>query len=315
MMDQDADRAAWRANLEAIYDELMAKPVGELFDAKAVSAAVEALYTEEALRDGWKPLARLAWILLLGQLKDDKHTVGSYVPEAQRAAIDEWVRDPDVVPERLIREMADDEAVRETIAALIYDALREFQDKVNPFFSEWGLPALLKRLGPFGFGGVAKLFDSVRAEFERRLEPEMRRFLASFAGRGAERVASHVIDHAGDPAFIALRQRTMKWLLDQEVAALFSEKNEALADGAEEIARETMAFALQRPIVRERRRLMVEQLIVLHAKQPLSEALAAYGIKARPSFDVIAAATWPIVRAALATRAGRAWLASVPGAG
>lgn len=303
----------WRDHLESLYDAVLAVPVGRLLHPRTTSDAVESALSPEVIERGVRPAARLGWILLLGQLRDDKRRIGDYVSDEGREALEELAARPDVMPERLIREIFEDEASREVAADLIYDALREFQDKVNPFFAEWGLPSLLKRLGPFGLGGMGKAFDSLRGEFEKRLEPEMRRFLATFTGRGVRRAANYVIDHSGDRAFIGLRKRLLQWVLDQTVAGTIASAGEPLLDRGQEIGEELASHAVGLDSVRSRRRLVVEQLVTLHAEQPLGEALAQYGITARPDFDLAARFTWPIVRAALSSEAGRRWLLAITG--
>jgi len=301
----------WRANLEAIYDAILRVPVGSLLHPRSTSDIVEAALSPAALDDGIRPAGKLFWILLLGQLRDDKHRLAEYVPDDGREALEDLATRPDIVPERLIREIFEDEAAREVAADMIYDALREFQDKVNPFFAEWGLPALLKRLGPFGLGGMSKAFDGLRGEFEKRLEPEMRRFLTTFTGRGVKRAADYAIDHSGDRAFIALRKRLVRWVLDQTVASLIGSIGEPLLNQGHDVAVDIAAHALAMDSVRARRRLVVEQLVALHAAQPLGEALSQYGITARPNLDLVARATWPFVRAALSSESGARWLASL----
>jgi hypothetical protein len=301
----------WRRNLEAIYDAILAVPVGRLFHARTTADAVEAALSREAVHDGYLPASKLAWILLLGQLRDDRRRLGEYVHDEGREALEEIAARPDVVPERLLQEILDDDAAREVMGDLIYEALREFQDKVNPFFAEWGLPALLKRLGPFGLGGMGKAFDSLRGEFEKRLEPEMRRFLTTFTGRGVKRVGAYVVDHAGDRSFIALRKRLVRWGLDQTVSGTVAATGEPLLNRGYEVAADIGAHAIGLDSVRARRRLVVEQLVTLHAGQRLGDALAQYGITARPDFDLAARMTWPFVRAALTSEAGARWLASL----
>jgi hypothetical protein len=301
----------WRDHLESLYDAVLREPVGRLLSARTTADAVEAAVSREAVADGYLPAWRVIWILLLGQLRDDRRRIGEYVHDEGRAALEDLAARPDVVPERLLHEVLEDEAAREVMGDLIYEALREFQEKVNPFFADWGLPSLLKRLGPFGLGGMGKAFDTMRAEFEKRLEPEMRRFLTSFTGRGVKRVGAYLVDHAGDRSFIALRKRLVRWVLDQTVAETVASTGEPLLNRGQEIATEIGAHVIGLDSVRARRRLVVEQLVTLHAAQPLGEALAQYGITARPDFDLAARLTWPFVRAALSSEAGTRWLQSL----
>ena len=53
---------------------------------------------------------------------------------------------------------------------------------VNPFFAEWGLPAILRKVLPIGASAVMKSLESVKGEFDRRLE--LRPLLAEFAQLG-----------------------------------------------------------------------------------------------------------------------------------
>ncbi|MFO0592237.1 MAG: hypothetical protein U0441_32130 [Polyangiaceae bacterium] len=308
--DREAE-ALWRDNLEALYDAVLAAPVGELLHPRSSADAVEAAVSPDVIDNAYRPGSKLIWILLLGQLRDDKRRFAEYVPDEGRDALEELATRPDVVPERLLHEIFEDEAAREVAGDMIYDALREFQDKVNPFFAEWGLPSLLKRLGPFGLGGMSKGFESLRGEFEKRLEPEMRRFLTTFTGRGVKRAADYVIAHSGDRAFIGMRKRLVRWLLDQSVAGTVASAGEPLLNRGVEVFTDIAAHAIGLDSVRARRRMIVEQLVTLHASQPLGEALAQYGITARPDFDLLARVTWPFVRAALSSEPGARWLQSL----
>lgn len=309
-----AGEELWKSSIENLYDAILKTPVGQLLSPALTADAIEAALSQSAFDHGLRPLARLAFILLMSQLKDDKRRFGEYVPDGGREALEELAARSDAVPERLIREVFEDEAAREVMGDLIYDALREFQDKVNPFFADWGLPALLKRLGPFGLGGMSKAFDSLRGEFEKRLEPEMRKFLTTFTGRGAKRAADYVIDHAGDRSFIALRKRIVRWALDQGVAHTVESTGEPLLERGRDVLEDIAAHAATLESVRARRRLMVSQLVMLHARQPLGEALAQYGITARPDFALLARFSWPFVRAALSSEAGARWLSQIESA-
>jgi hypothetical protein len=317
VIERATGRAAeelWKGSIENLYDAILKTPVGQLFEPALTADAIEAALSQSAIDHGARPAGKLLFILLMSQLKDDKRCFGEYVPEGGREALEDLAARSDAVPERLIREVFEDEAAREVMADLISDALREFQDKVNPFFADWGLPALLKRLGPFGLGGMSKAFDSLRGEFEKRLEPEMRKFLTTFTGRAAKRAADYIIDHAGDRSFVALRKRIVRWTLDQGVAQTVESTGEPLLNRGRDVLEDIAAHAMTIESVRARRRLMVSQLVMLHARQPLGEALAQYGITARPDFDLLSRLSWPFVRAALSSEAGARWLSQIESA-
>src|SRR5262249_37749361 len=139
-------------------------------------------------------------------------------------------------PARLLREALENEAAEEVMRDVLYDALKEFSEKVNPFFADWGLPSLLKKLSPFGLGAMSKGFDSVRVEFDRRLEPEIRKFLLGFSRRALKNVADFTIDKADEPEFVAIRKRLVHFLLERRVAELCPEPDDGRAAMARDIA-------------------------------------------------------------------------------
>ena len=110
------------------------------------------------------------------------------------------------LPEDLVHRVFEDEAAEEVLRDVIYDALVEFNDSVNPFFADWGLPSLLKKVMPIGSGTVIKSIGAIRGEFDKRLEPEMRKFLLVFVRKSKKKIAGLIVSKGSDPKFIALRQ-------------------------------------------------------------------------------------------------------------
>ena len=305
----DAAKAEWRANMEAAWRELCARPVGELFAGPAVADAVEAAFSRDAVRAGLVPAVRSALLLASSRLREDDKAVGAYVPASLRPRIDGLLDERGIVPVRLLREVMEHDAVEEVMRDVLYDTLREFNDRVNPFFAEWGLPAFLGRLSPFGLGGMKKAFDSMRGEFDRRLEPEMRKFLQGFSRRALREFSSHTVAKIDEPQFVALRKRLAAWLLEQDVAGLVPPEGDRRAAKAEELAAELCEQVLAMPEVRAERRAAIELAVAAHAKQTLGEALAVYGVTHVPDWGAVADATWPLARAVLGGEAARAWLA------
>ncbi len=165
------------------------------------------------------------------------------------------------MPERLLREIAEQDAIDEIMRDVLYDGFREFSEKVNPFTAEWGIPSLLKRMSVLG-GAMSKGLDTVKAEFDRRLEPEIRRFLAGFSGRGLRRMVDVTIARADQPASVAVRRHLLAWVLDQEIAALARDADEEALALLAEIGLDIAAAELARPEGRARRRALIEAAIL-----------------------------------------------------
>ncbi|KYG09299.1 hypothetical protein BE21_18650, partial [Sorangium cellulosum] len=233
------------------------------------------------------------------------------MPEGGRDKLDRILEQPKIVPERLVREVLESAALDAVMRDVLYDTLKEFSEKVNPFFAEWGLPALLKRVAPFGLGGVGKAMGTLQGEFERRLEPEIRRFLQGFSRTAMRQVHDILIAKGDTPEFVGLRKHVATWVLEQEICALVGQLDAKSSALAEELGADVAAQVLRDRPVRARTSEAIAAFVAAHARAPLGEVLGRFGIAPALDFDALAAALWPLVRSACATGPVRAWLASV----
>jgi hypothetical protein len=300
--------AEWQENLAAVYRDLLAARLSDVASAGVLADAANALFTSQTIEGAVRPLARQILREALRELRVEKGRVGDRVPAEGRQRIMALLERPGLMPDRFLREIIKEDAIDEVMRDVLYDALKEFSEKVNPFFADWGLPALLKKLGPFGFG---KGLESLRADFDRRLEPEMRKFLQGFSKKSLRRMVDFIIEHGDEPKFIAVRKRLAGWLLGQEVADLARATDiEAVLLG-QDITLDIAAAELERSDVRARRRAALEQAIAAFQHRTVGEVLAELGVTFTPDFGPIAAATWPLARAALASPAAKAWFSSL----
>jgi hypothetical protein len=305
----DEARREFRDHLAAGWASLLATPVERLVDADAVASAIDSAVASPSFERTIRPIVEGVLLLETARLREEERPVGSYVPASARATIDELLADPDVVPERVLRVVLEHEAVEEVMRDVLHDALKEFSEKVNPFVADWGLPALLKRLGPFGFGGMGKSFDGMRAEFERRLEPEIRRFLQGFSRRALKKTTDVTVDKRGEPSFVALRREIAAWVLAQPVASMVVAHDDARARLGRSAALDIAAHVASE--TRAQRRAAIALAVQAHAKQTLGEALAVYGVSVEPDFEALAAASWPVVETLVKSEPVRAWLAKL----
>lgn len=305
-------RDEWRVNVARGLTEILRMPLASIVDASTLDAALDAALSralfDDALRPALARFAREAHTYLVAQ----PGRIGDHVPAAARDAIDALVARHDLLPPRLIREVTEQEAVREVMRDVLYDALKQFSERVNPFVADWGLPSLLKRLGPFGMAGVGKSFDSMRAEFEKRLDPEIRKFLQGFAREALKQVADTIITRGDTPPFVTLRKQLAAWLLEQRFADVLLD-----AKGAAEVADIGLVMAshlLGDGALRSRRRALIEGFLATHGGTPLGDLISAWGLPATPPaalVEALADATYPVLAAALGTEAARLWLSSL----
>ena len=288
-------KAEWRAELENGYRMVLGQKLGTFVDQVALLRAVESLST----RDVWKKVVAPTFVAgrkdVFPLVKSDQNTLSTYVPEEARKAIDELLGLPGFVHEKLVFEVMRQEVVEEIMRDVLSDALEEFNDKVNPFFADWGLPGLIKKFVPIGGGAVLKSIDAVRGEYDKRLKPEIQKFLQGFSRRALDKTAKVVIARADDAKSVELRRALAKWLWDQKVSDLVEKVDDAKWGLMEKagllIAQETA----QEKRVKSSRDELVRAFMTKHSSQTVAEVLALYGIDPAPDFDAIAEATFPAV--------------------
>lgn len=302
--------AEWKKSLGHIVADLLAIKIGDLASAQHLADAADALFTPEAVERAVRPLARHIVNVVLHELRAEKGTVGARVPAATKKRIDQLLERPGLFPDRLVRALSEEDAVEEVMRDTLYDALKEFSERVNPFTADWGLPGLLKKLGPFGMG---KGFDAMRADFEKRLDPEIRKFLQGMSRKSLRKMVEFTIAKADEPRFIAVRKRLVGWMLEQEIASLSRSADVEVVLLAQDIALDITAAELSRGGFRARRRAMIEAALVARKDRTVQQALDELGVRLELDFSSLATATWPMVRAALGAPAVRAWLEGVVG--
>ncbi len=152
----DRARGDFIRSVETGYDHVLAQPLRALLgEPKTLVESFAATLSNEAVRGLLAPIAAEIHRRVVADLRADDAKIGDYVPEAARASIAEIVARPDLVPEELIRKILDDDVFEEIMRDQMYDGLVEFNESVNPFFADWGLPALIKRFMPIGSGSLS----------------------------------------------------------------------------------------------------------------------------------------------------------------
>jgi hypothetical protein len=300
-----AAREEWRANVRATWEELLGARVGDIVSPETVADGVEALLDRAAVDGTLRPAAKAIVAAVTAEARRDTAPATSYVPAEVRAGLDALLDRPKLVPEQLVREILVSDAAEEVMRDVLFEALKEFSEKVNPVVAEWGLPALLKKLSPFGLGGIGKGLEAMRAELDKRTEPEIRKFLLGFSRRALKQMADFTIAKADTPPFVALRKHAAAWLLGRPVAELAAPAGEETARLAEAWAIDAVAALLVHPTLRARRRALVEGAVRARADETLGDALKALGITAIPDLDAITRASWEPVTALLTTEVAR----------
>jgi len=302
-------RVEWRANIANIFDELLDLPLGHVVEATAVTNMLDAMLVRAVLDASLQPVLLRAVREARALLVAEHARIDTFVPSNSQKALRDLAAHSSSLMEPLVREITEHEAARLVMTDVLHDALVQFSDRVNPFVADWGFPSLLKRFSPFGLGGVGKSVEGMRAEFDRRLEPEIRKFLIGFSREALRKSAGSIASQANTPAFIALRQRIVAFLLEQRFADVLLD--EADTDVATRAAVEVIMHVCTDDKLVQRRRHIVKAFVDAHTQRKIRDVLTEFGVSDKPPpelVEAVAAATFPAFASALGTQAGRLWL-------
>ena len=307
----DEARAILRANVARGIDAFLASRVEDVMNVDALVKALDVAFGSPAFENGLRPLVKTLAMFEIVRLREDATPLGDYVPDKARADIRELLEKTGGIAPKLVKQIAEHEASEAVMREVLDHVIKEFQEKVNPFTSEWGLPSLLRRMGPLGFG-LAKGLDTMQGEFEKHVEPELKRFLHGAAKRALKLGAGFVVERTDQPSFVALRRELFAWFLEQPTneVLLLDEDRVKLGESATfEIARHIARL----DATKRRRRATLEMIYGAHRKQTVREALSTYGIEVHPDVDAITGALYEPIVAWVKSSAADAFFAELIG--
>jgi len=306
-LTDDRARGDFVRSFAGAYEHLLSRPLRELVDPTALASLLTDVVTAETIRGLAAPVLREIHRRAALSLRSDPSIAGDYVPADAREAIDALLARPDLVPPDLVRRVFEDDATDEVLRDVLYDALVEFNDSVNPFFADWGLPALLKRFVPIGAGAILKSIGAVRTEFDKRLEPEIRKFLLAFMRKSKGRIADLVVSKGTDPKFVSLRKSVVAYFYERTLAEIVASSDDDLRDQVDTAAEAIVLEVLRRDTPRERLVSEITRFVEERGDETLGAWMASLGAVARPELERLAELTWPFVKILLESPPARAF--------
>ena len=306
LVDERA-RGDWMRSFAAGYEHVCSLPLSAVFDPKRFVASLHAALQQDVVRGHVAPIAREVNRRVVAALKTEDAKLGSFVPAEARTSIDEILARPDLIPEEVIRNILEDDVVEEIMGEVIYDALKEFNESVNPFFADWGLPALIKKVMPIGSGTVLKSMTAVRGEFDKRLEPEMRKFLLVAARKSKSKIANFVVGKSGDPKMVSLRQSVVRFFYETSIANLMKNVDDDARMAADDAILAVSLKVLSQDEPRAKLLAELEKFMGEHGSESVGEWLKRIGVVSPPALEPLAELTWPLVKLALESPPAKAF--------
>jgi hypothetical protein len=292
-LDGDEARTVWVRLVSRARVVLLAARPGELVSRDAVPALLDRWLAPERIDATLAPALEhiLTEITRRATLRDESPS--EVLGPAARRSVEHVAADPQVVSEALVRALLAGPALEKAVSDLLFEAVDGFSRKVNPFVAEWGLPALLDALPLLGRGAIKMAVQGIQQEFERRLEPETRRFLVGFVRQSLDRAAREVTTRGSDPDLVRLRKELAAAAMSVPLSDLVWSPETTLGQHALAAVRASLLGLAAHPAFRSE--LTHALLAELDAKDTLGRLLEARGIEL-PEDEQLAEALWPGVR-------------------
>lgn len=303
-------REDWIRAAEAAADAVRDVRIRDLLHPRPLARNLHRAFRSEAIRTFFAPLFARLQRDAVGALREDRTKLGDYVPEDARRAIESIAASPDLLPDALVRELFGQKAIEDAIHDTLLDGLTQFNRTVNPFFAEWGIPALLKRV-PVGGGLILASMEVLRAEFDRRLEPEMRRFLAPFSRRATVQMAELFLASKAEPRFVELRRNLVTFLWSRSPSELLAGADDAVLDRGALAAERIAVTLVERDDGTAELARALERFVEGVGEATVGEWLDDVGAVGRPDAGAFAELLWPQVEAALGSRVVRDFLREI----
>ena len=292
-LESDGARRTWVRFVAHARTAILAARPGELVSREAVDALVQEWLSPERIEATVAPaVAELLRAVTQRATLRDESTAELIGPDAARA-IEHVAREPNVVSEALVRALLSGPALERAVSDMLFEALDGFSRKVNPFVAEWGLPALLDVLPLIGRGAIKVALQGIQQEFERRLEPETRRFLAGFVRQSLDRAAKEVTARGSEPELVKLRTELTAAALRVPLSEVVWSPDTTLGQRALDAVRTAMAGVAASAVFRDELTRALWSMFDVDAS--LGEWLKERGIEV-PADEPLADALWPTVR-------------------
>jgi hypothetical protein len=294
----EAARATWIEQTRRGFERVLDLRVDQLLERASFERMVAAAMATEVLDGLARPLVGFLFDQVTDAARSIPTPLGDLAGEEARRALETLVEHPEVVDARLVRAITRDPALEGMMRDVLFEALVAFNERSNPFVASWGVPALLDALPRLGRTAIRGTFDRVRAEFERRLEPEMRRFLEGFARQSLDHTIDRFEEKAAEPEVVAARRHALDVLLSEPLRDLVWPPNDARHEAARAAVEALAVHLVSTAEVRKAVEAHVDAMWSRFAHRTLREALEELSITP-PDPEPFAAACWPALRSQL----------------
>ena len=278
--------ADWRDLIERTWARWLDEPIAT-FTGPALTAWVHAHLEEDRIVEVIRPAIRFAVVNAVVEARTDDQPLSRWVPDDAQKEIEAIAERKGLVDPAWVEHVFAQKAMEEVVTDTLYKALKDFSTI---------LPRLVTSMTPSALGKLTKLGGRVVDGVEKRIEPEIKKWLDKGGRRALDGAARFTIDHLDDPVSIEGRRNTVRFALSRSPAFHVAKVDDATLDAVDRIAE-----SIARRIAKEEDSRAVADRIIDRVRDAgtLSAWLASIGITKTPDFDAWANMMWPWVRLGL----------------
>jgi len=283
--------ADYKRLLDAGWDELRQRKLVEVVPRASVDRWIEAHLVPDRVAELVHPWVTVALRDVVEDARKDTQPVGRWIPDAAKTRIERLVMRPGAVDPGLIRAMFKDKANEAMLADTLTATIKDFSTMI---------PKLILSLvpkGPFGvLGGASNIVTKLVEEVERRLEPEIHRFVAGGTKRALERAADFAVAHADDATSVEQRRNLLRFLWAQSGQMHVKPIDEIAFHEIELIGRDIARHIAERPETKVMVKTAVDRFYTRYDAGTVGQVLDAHHLTIRPPIEAIAESTWPALQ-------------------
>ena len=302
LTEGEGPKQEWLELLEATWAHLLAAPVHSLVDENAVTTLAQQLVDADLVTELSRPVVAGIGRAVIEELRADDRPIRRLVPEEAQARLDEAIGRPGLVHEDWVRAMFRGEAAEAVLNDALYRALHDFSTL---------LPRLMVRVSPMGrlgvLGSAGTFAEKLIEELERRIEPEIRSFLADRTERLMERAADFAISKIDDPDSIEFRRTLVRFVLSKSPAFFLEAVDDQLVADMGVFVELCGRHVADMPETRADIEKWISRAFEHTEGMTVAQALELEGSEVRLPFEALADATWPVFVSVLNSPYAERW--------
>lgn len=306
LTEGEQPKQQWRQLLEATWDHLLGTPVGELVDVETVKAVTDAFLETDIVTELARPITPKIARAVIAELREDERPLSRFLPPDAQAKLQEAIARPGLVHPDWVRAIFRGEAAEAVVNDALYRALKDFSTL---------LPRLMMKVSPvgrFGMLGSAGAFaEKLIDDLQRRIEPEIKSFIADSTEPVLKRAAEFTIAKIDEPASIEFRATFMNFVLSKSTAFLLEAADDELIADIGTVVELSARHVTAMPEMRDDIHRWIDQALGHAEGKTIGEVLELSAGQVRPPIDALADATWPVFTSVLGSPHAQTWVDSL----